>query len=64
MGFVDPLAAGIIRSTQVYVGSFMPPPPDQISIELQDLITWINDEETLRIDPVEFAALAHYKLVC
>jgi Fic family protein len=27
------------------------------------LIQWLNDEETLGLDPVEAAALAHYKLV-
>lgn len=63
-GFVDPLAAGVIRTTQVFVGSFTPTPPEEIYLELEDLVTWLNDEETLRIDPIELAALAHYKLVC
>uniref|UniRef100_A0A915CNL6 Fido domain-containing protein n=1 Tax=Ditylenchus dipsaci TaxID=166011 RepID=A0A915CNL6_9BILA len=26
-------------------------------------MNWLNDEETLRLDAVELAALAHYKLV-
>ncbi|KAI1725050.1 fic/DOC family domain-containing protein [Ditylenchus destructor] len=63
LGFVDPLVAGVIRSTQVYVGNFVPTAPEFIMSEMEELISWLNDEETLRVDPVEMAALTHYKLV-
>ncbi|KAH7684657.1 fic protein family protein [Aphelenchoides avenae] len=63
LGFVDPIAAGVLRSTQVYVGSFTPTSPEYVLEEMAEMIDWLNDEETLRIDPVELAALAHYKLV-
>lgn len=63
MGFVDPATAGMVRTHQVFVGSFTPTAPHLIRSEMDELIAWLNDEETLRIDPVELAALAHYKLV-
>jgi fido (protein-threonine AMPylation protein) len=63
LGFVDPIAAGYLRTTQVFVGSFVPTAPEFVRQELDELIEWLNDEETLRIDPVELAAIAHYKLV-
>lgn len=63
LGFVDPMVAGVIRRTQVYVGSFTPPSPDVVESELQELVDWLNDEDTRLLDAVELAALAHYKLV-
>lgn len=63
LGFVDPIAAGVLRSTQVYVGSFVPTAPEFVLDELNEMIEWLNDEETLRLDPVELAAITHYKLV-
>uniref|UniRef100_A0A7E4VR13 protein adenylyltransferase n=1 Tax=Panagrellus redivivus TaxID=6233 RepID=A0A7E4VR13_PANRE len=63
LGFVDPDSAGVIRRTQVFVGSFTPVAPEYVNSELLEFVEWLNDEETLRIDPVELAALAHYKLV-
>ncbi|KAE9555089.1 hypothetical protein FO519_001664 [Halicephalobus sp. NKZ332] len=63
LGFVDPISAGMVRTTQVYVGDFTPPPPSQVMKELVEMVNWLNDEDTLRIDAVELAALTHYKLV-
>ncbi|TMS37359.1 hypothetical protein L596_004305 [Steinernema carpocapsae] len=63
LGYVDPIAAGQLRSTQVFVGSFTPTGPENVKAEMLQMIDWLNEEETLRIDPVELAALAHYKLV-
>lgn len=63
LGFVDPIAAGVLRSTQVYVGSFTPTAPEYVLDEMAEMIDWLNDDETLRVDPVELAAIAHYKLV-
>uniref|UniRef100_A0A914D0I1 protein adenylyltransferase n=1 Tax=Acrobeloides nanus TaxID=290746 RepID=A0A914D0I1_9BILA len=62
LGFVDPIAAGVFRSTQVFVGSFSPVPAEYVQSEMEEFMSWLNDEETLSIDPVELAALAHYKL--
>lgn len=63
LGFVDPEEAGRLRRTQVFVGSFTPVPPEEVLPQMTEFINWLNDEETLRLDPVELAALAHYKLV-
>lgn len=57
------MAAGMLRSTQVYVGSFTPTAPEYVMEEMAEMIEWLNDDETLQLDPVELAALAHYKLV-
>lgn len=57
------MAAGILRTTQVYVGTFSPVPPEYVQSEMEEFLAWLNDEETLSIDPVELSALAHYKLV-
>ncbi|KAK0397783.1 hypothetical protein QR680_002268 [Steinernema hermaphroditum] len=63
LGFVDPIAAGQLRTTQVFVGSFTPTGPENVASDMFQMLEWLNDEETLQIDPVELAALAHYKLV-
>ncbi|KAL3118132.1 hypothetical protein niasHT_001906 [Heterodera trifolii] len=63
LGFADPLAAGVIRDVQVFVGSFRPTDPEFVMAEMEELVNWLNDEETHRLDAVEVAALAHYKLV-
>ncbi|VDK52443.1 unnamed protein product [Anisakis simplex] len=63
LGFVDPEAAGVFRTTQVYVGSFTPTAPELVPDEMEELVMWLNDEETLLLDPIEFAAIAHYKFV-
>lgn len=63
IGHVDPLEAGIFRTTQVYVGDHIPPPPDSINILVSRFIDWMNSLEALTLHPVRLAALAHYKLV-
>lgn len=62
LGYVDPLEAGRIRTTQVFVGDFTPPPPSDLAYLMDKFINWLN-EETSELHPIEFAALAHYKLV-
>uniref|UniRef100_A0A0M3IX45 Fido domain-containing protein n=1 Tax=Ascaris lumbricoides TaxID=6252 RepID=A0A0M3IX45_ASCLU len=47
----------------VFVGSFAPVAPELVPSEMEELIRWLNDEETLLLDPIEFAAIAHYKFV-
>ncbi|CDW52220.1 Adenosine monophosphate-protein transferase FICD [Trichuris trichiura] len=56
-GFVDPVGAGHFRRHQVFVGDFEPTP------EMAALIDWLNLDTTMRIHPVELAALLHYKFV-
>ncbi|CAL1535776.1 unnamed protein product [Lymnaea stagnalis] len=63
LGHVDPLEAGIFRTTQVYVGDFTPPPACDLREHMNQLIEWLNSEEGLALHPIEFAALAHYRLV-
>nr|XP_039271842.1 protein adenylyltransferase FICD-like isoform X2 [Styela clava] len=63
IGFVDPLNAGVFRSNQVYVGKHIPPHPREVPKYMEEFNDWLNSEEAERLHPVEFAALAHYKLV-
>lgn len=63
LGYVDPVEAGRFRATQVFVGHHIPPHPHDLDKHMQELVQWLNSEETLHLHPVEFAALAHYKLV-
>jgi len=63
IGHVDPLEAGMFRTTQVYVGDHVPPPPNSINVLVLRFIDWLNSLEALTLHPVRLAALAHYKLV-
>ena len=63
MGHADPIVAGELRTTQVYVSEHVPPPPARIHSLLESFIEWLNAPETLSLHPVKYAALAHYKLV-
>jgi len=63
LGYVDPIGAGILRTTQVFVGDFTPPPASQVVPLMAEFVEWLNSEEALTLHPIEMAALAHYKLV-
>ena len=64
MGFVDPIEAGRVRTTQVYVSDYIPPSAQEMDKLLAEFIEWLNSDEAINnMHPVEFAALAHYKLV-
>ncbi|XP_067262774.1 protein adenylyltransferase FICD [Chanodichthys erythropterus] len=63
LGYADPVEAGRFRASQVFVGHHIPPHPQDLDRHMQELVQWINSEEALHLHPVEFAALAHYKLV-
>lgn len=63
LGFVDPVEAGKLRETQVYVGGFAPPSPVKLITLMEEFIDWLNSVDALSLHPIEFAALAHYKLV-
>ncbi|CAD6195156.1 unnamed protein product [Caenorhabditis auriculariae] len=63
LGHADPVEAGRLRTTQVYVGRFTPVAPQYVREQMFELVEWLNDPQTLEMDPVELAAIAHYKLV-
>ena len=45
------------------MGRFAPVAPEYVKEQMDELILWLNDEKTTEIDPIERAAIAHYKLV-
>lgn len=63
LGYVDPVEGGRLRTNQVFVGHHIPPHPQDLQRHMQELVQWLNSEEALQLHPVEYAALAHYKLV-
>ena len=63
LGFVDPFGAGEFRTNQVYVGRHIPPHPNDVEIYMEQFEEWLNSAETISLHPVEYAAIAHYKLV-
>lgn len=63
LGYVDPVEAGRVRTSQVFVGHHIPPHPQDLDRHLQELVQWLNSEDAMNLHPVEFSALAHYKLV-
>uniref|UniRef100_A0A2C9K1D5 protein adenylyltransferase n=1 Tax=Biomphalaria glabrata TaxID=6526 RepID=A0A2C9K1D5_BIOGL len=63
LGYVDPTEAGRFRTSQVYVGDFTPPAARELKSHMSQLVEWLNSEEALALHPIEFAALAHYRLV-
>lgn len=48
---------------QVFVGDFTPPAAKELPEHMEQLVDWLNSEEALALHPIEFAALAHYRLV-
>ncbi|KAM0732181.1 Protein adenylyltransferase Fic [Formica fusca] len=63
LGHVNPVEGGEFRRTQVYVGGHIPPGPDDIHYLMEEFVLWLNSEQAIRMHPVRYAALAHYKLV-
>ncbi|CAM1297739.1 FICD (predicted) [Pycnogonum litorale] len=63
MGFVDISEAGKFRKTQVYVGDHIPPHPKQVPTLMAEFVSWLNSDESYKLHPVKYAALAHYKFV-
>ena len=62
-GNVEPEYAGRYRTHQVYVGDFVPPKPEDVPALMEDLVRWLNSAEAWSLHPVEYAAIAHYRLV-
>ncbi|XP_011872296.1 PREDICTED: adenosine monophosphate-protein transferase FICD homolog isoform X2 [Vollenhovia emeryi] len=63
LGHVDPVEGGQFRRTQVYVGGHIPPGPGDIHYLMEEFVLWLNSRQAIRLHPVRYAALAHYKLV-
>ncbi|GAA6109820.1 protein adenylyltransferase FICD [Tachysurus ichikawai] len=63
LGYTDPVEGGRFRVSQVFVGHHIPPHPSEVERHMEELIHWLNSDEALHLHPVEFAALAHYKIV-
>ncbi|WKY06126.1 hypothetical protein Q1695_006379 [Nippostrongylus brasiliensis] len=63
LGNANPIDAGRIRTTQVFVGRFTPVAPEYVREQLDDFVEWLRDPRTLEMSPIERAAIAHYKLV-
>ncbi|XP_077417567.1 protein adenylyltransferase FICD [Vanacampus margaritifer] len=63
LGYVDPVEGGRLRTNQVFVGHHIPPHPQDLQRHMQELVQWLNSDDALQLHPVEYAALAHYKLV-
>lgn len=63
LGYADPVEGGRLRTSQVFVGHHIPPHPEDLPRHMEELVQWLNLEEVLQLHPVEYAALAHYKLV-
>lgn len=45
------------------MGRFTPVAPEYVKEQLDELVEWLRDPETMELSPVERAAIAHYKLV-
>ncbi|XP_043662941.1 protein adenylyltransferase Fic [Drosophila teissieri] len=63
LGHVDPIEGGEFRRNQVYVGGHVPPGPGDLALLMQRFERWLNSEHSSSLHPVNYAALAHYKLV-
>lgn len=64
-----PESSGKFRLTQVVIKnsetgqiSYMPPPAAEVPFLIEDLINWINDEETKDLHPVIKAGIIHYEI--
>jgi Fic family protein len=63
LGYVDPDEAGRLRRTQVFVADHRPPHAADLPTLMLEFVEWLNSYEALHLHPIEYAALAHYKLV-
>ena len=63
LAYAHPFEAGRYRNTQVYVGDHVPPSPLDVDKHMIDFNEWLMSREPEVLHPIEFASLAHYKLV-
>jgi Fic family protein len=57
---MDQGSAGRYRSIHVRVGRYTPPPPEDVSGLMFELLTWWNKEST-RLSPILSSAIIHYR---
>ncbi len=57
---MDQGTAGRYRTIRVRVGRYMPPPPEDVSGLMFELLTWWNKEST-NLSPVLSSAIVHYR---
>jgi Fic family protein len=63
LGHAHPLEAGQFRNTQVFVGNHVPPHPTDVEWFMEEFDAWLSSPTIRNLHPIEFAALAHYRLV-
>ncbi|XP_020898634.1 protein adenylyltransferase Fic-like [Exaiptasia diaphana] len=59
----NPLEAGIYRVSQVYAGELVPPPPSKVQRHMSQFNEWLLSRDPEMLHPIEFAAIAHHRLV-
>ncbi len=59
-GVMDQGEAGRYRSIRVQVGAHIPPPPEEVSGLMSELLGWWNEESSL-LSPVLSSAILHYR---
>jgi Fic family protein len=59
-GVMDQGEAGRYRTIRVRVGAFVPPPPQDVSGLMFELLTWWNDEAP-KLSPVLTSAIVHHR---
>lgn len=52
----------VLRNTRTGLISYTPPPAAEIPFLMEDLVAWINSEETKELYPVVKAGIIHYEL--
>lgn len=52
----------VIRNTRTGLVSYTPPPAAEVPYLIEDLVGWINSEETKQMHPVIKAGIIHYEL--
>lgn len=52
----------VLRNTRTGLISYTPPPAAEIPFLMEDLVAWINSEETKDLHPIVKAGIIHYEL--
>ncbi len=56
------MAQVVIKNAETGQISYMPPPAAEVPFLVEDLINWINDDETKDLHPVIKAGIIHYEI--
>lgn len=52
----------VVRNSQTGIISYTPPPAAEVPFLMEDLLNWINSDETRQLHPVIKAGIVHYEL--